>query len=113
MGIAFLSTNSRSIRRHGELALPCGCRRVTARPRSSDDAAGSDAGGAPSEEVGVSRQDRQREEVISALIRRHYRRVLVLSREHLAEFPDDADVRIAAEHAQERYERDRASDEDA
>jgi hypothetical protein len=61
----------------------------------------------------VNRQERQREEVMSALIRRQFSRVLVLSREHLAEFPDDADVRVAADHAQERYEHNRASDEQA
>jgi hypothetical protein len=35
----------------------------------------------------------------------HYARVLVLAREHLAEFPDDDDVRDAAERARYVWER--------
>jgi hypothetical protein len=44
----------------------------------------------------VSRRERQQQQVAAALARRHYARVLVLAREHLAEFPDDDDVRDAA-----------------
>jgi hypothetical protein len=47
----------------------------------------------------VSRRERQREQIVSALRRGHYGRLLVLSREHLAEFPDDVDVVAAAEQA--------------
>ena len=36
---------------------------------------------------------------MSALGRCEFARVLVLSREHLADFPDDTDVQSAAEHA--------------
>ena len=37
---------------------------------------------------------------MSTLRRQHYSRVVVLSREHLAEFPDDVDVRAAADEAE-------------
>ena len=40
-----------------------------------------------------------------ALEREHYARVLVLAREHLAEFPDDDDVRHAAEVARNAWGR--------
>ena len=43
----------------------------------------------------MGRRERQSEEIMSALERRQYARVLVLSREHLAEFPDDEEVRAA------------------
>lgn len=36
---------------------------------------------------------------MAALRHHHFARVLVLSREHLAEFPDDVDVREAADAA--------------
>jgi hypothetical protein len=52
----------------------------------------------------VSRRQRQREEIIWALTRRHYARVLVLSREHLAEFPEDRDVRVAADVARQQQQ---------
>jgi len=47
----------------------------------------------------VSRRDRQHEEIMSALHDRHFARVLVLSREHLVEFPDDVEVGAASEQA--------------
>jgi hypothetical protein len=47
----------------------------------------------------VSRQQRQRDQIQTALRRGQHGRVVVLSREHLLEFPDDADVREAAEQA--------------
>jgi hypothetical protein len=59
----------------------------------------------------VTRRERQREEIISALTRRHYTRVLVLSREHLAEFPDDGAVRAAADLAQRQQRRQAPSGE--
>ena len=48
----------------------------------------------------MSRRERQRDEIMSTLRRQHYNRVVVLSREHLAEFPDDVDVRAAADEAE-------------
>jgi hypothetical protein len=59
----------------------------------------------------VSRQDRQHEEIMSALSRRLYARVLVLSREHLVEFPDDVEVGWAADQARRHYARKTSSDE--
>jgi len=53
----------------------------------------------------VSRRERQQQQVASALAQRHYARVLVLAREHLAEFPDDDDVRDAATLARYVWER--------
>ena len=47
----------------------------------------------------MSRRERQCDEIRSALTRGQYARVLVLSREHLAEFPDDDDVQAAAAEA--------------
>jgi hypothetical protein len=47
----------------------------------------------------VSRQDRQRQQIARALERRRFALVLVLCREHLVEFPDDLEVRAAAERA--------------
>ena len=47
----------------------------------------------------MTRRERQQQHVALALERGHYARVLVLAREHLAEFPDDDDVRRAAEIA--------------
>jgi hypothetical protein len=55
----------------------------------------------------VSRRERQREQIFSALRSGQYARVLVLSREHLAEFPGDVDVGAAADRA-ERYRPGRA-----
>jgi hypothetical protein len=49
--------------------------------------------------VKVSRRERQRHEIRSALAGRHYARALVLSREHLAEFPSDRDVAAALDEA--------------
>jgi hypothetical protein len=51
------------------------------------------------EEEDVSRRQRQREQIVAALRQRDFGRVLVLSREHLAEFPDDVEVGAAAEEA--------------
>ena len=48
----------------------------------------------------MSRRERQRDEIMSALRRQHYSRVAVLSREHLAEFPDDVDVMAATAEAE-------------
>ena len=56
----------------------------------------------------MSRRERQRDQIMSALRRHRYALVLVLSREHLAEFPDDVGVRAAADHA-ERYGQSRAT----
>jgi len=50
----------------------------------------------------MTRRERQQKQVASALERGHYARVLVLAREHLAEYPDDDDVRGAAEIARQR-----------
>ena len=47
----------------------------------------------------MSRRERQRDEIMSALRRYEFARVLVLCREHLADFPDDADVQKAGEYA--------------
>ena len=53
----------------------------------------------------MSRRERQRHQVVSALAQRHFARVLVLAHEHLAEFPDDDDVRDAANVARDIWER--------
>jgi hypothetical protein len=53
----------------------------------------------------VSRRERQQQQISSALARGHYARVLVLSREHLVEFPDDEDVQAAAAEARTAWER--------
>ena len=53
----------------------------------------------------MSRRERQQHQVASALAQRHFARVLVLAREHLAEFPDDDDVRDAATVARDIWER--------
>jgi hypothetical protein len=47
----------------------------------------------------MSRRERQQQHIAAALERGHYARVLVLAREHLAEYPDDDGVREAAETA--------------
>ena len=57
----------------------------------------------------MSRRERQCDEIKSALTRGQYARVLVLSREHLAEFPDDNDVRAAAAEARQRHRQGRPS----
>jgi hypothetical protein len=46
--------------------------------------------------AGVGRRERQQREIATELARRNYARVVVLAREHLAEFPDDDEVRAAA-----------------
>jgi hypothetical protein len=53
----------------------------------------------------MTRRERQQQQVGLALERGHYARVLVLAREHLAEYPDDEDVRKAAEVARAAWER--------
>jgi hypothetical protein len=52
----------------------------------------------------MSRRERQQQQIASALARGHYARVLVLAREHLAEFPDDDDVIAAAAEARRAWE---------
>jgi hypothetical protein len=47
----------------------------------------------------VTRRERQQAEIVTAARDGEFARVLVLSREHLAEFPDDRDVADAAERA--------------
>jgi len=53
----------------------------------------------------VGRRERQQQQIEAALARGHYARVLVLAREHLHEFPDDDDVRAAADAARHVWER--------
>jgi hypothetical protein len=53
------------------------------------------------EGVHVGRRERQQQQIASALERGDYARVVVLAREHLAEFPDDDDVRFAAARAEQ------------
>ena len=53
----------------------------------------------------MSRRERQQQQVAAALARGHYARVLVLAREHLAEYPDDDAVRAAGAIARDRWER--------
>jgi hypothetical protein len=55
----------------------------------------------------MGREERQRDEIMSALRRHEYGRVLVLSREHLVEFPDDDAVQAAADEALRRTRRKR------
>ena len=57
----------------------------------------------------MDRRERQQQQVASALARGHFARVLVLAREHLAEFPGDQDVSLAAEVARAAWERPRAT----
>jgi hypothetical protein len=52
----------------------------------------------------MGRRERQQHYIAVALEREHYARVLVLAREHLAEFPDDQDVRDAAQRARAAWE---------
>jgi len=47
----------------------------------------------------VTRRERQQQQIAIELSRGRFSRVFVLSREHLAEFPDDIDVQLAAELA--------------
>jgi hypothetical protein len=47
----------------------------------------------------VSRRERQQQQIAIELSQGQFARVLVMSRDHLAEFPDDVDVRLAAELA--------------
>ena len=47
----------------------------------------------------MSRQQRQRDEIVEAFESDDYGRVLVLAREHLAEFPWDDEVEVVAAEA--------------
>ena len=47
----------------------------------------------------VTRRERQQQQIAIDLSRGRFARVLVMSCEHLAEFPDDVDVQLAAELA--------------
>jgi hypothetical protein len=49
--------------------------------------------------VAVTRRERQQQQIAMALARGHFARVLVMASEHLEEFPDDPDVRVAAKLA--------------
>jgi hypothetical protein len=60
----------------------------------------------------LSRRERQQREIALALDRRQYARVLVLAREHLAEFPEDGAVRAAAAVAREARESDNSDREE-
>jgi hypothetical protein len=51
----------------------------------------------------MSRQERQRDEISAALDAGDCARVLVLAREHLAEFPSDEDVKVFAAEARRRW----------
>jgi hypothetical protein len=52
----------------------------------------------------MDRRERQQQQIVTALDRRHYARVLVLAREHLAEYPDDDVVKAAVAVAREAWE---------
>lgn len=43
----------------------------------------------------VTRRERQQQQIAIEISRGHFARVLVIAREHLAEFPDDIDVQLA------------------
>jgi hypothetical protein len=58
----------------------------------------------------MDRRERQQLQIAAALDRRHYARVLVLAREHLAEYPDDDVVKAAAAIAHDAWEGPSASD---
>lgn len=51
----------------------------------------------------MSRCERQKQQIAAALAHGQYARVLVLVREHLAEFPDDDEVRAAAAEARRAW----------
>lgn len=51
----------------------------------------------------MSRRERQQQQIVVALEREHYARVLVLAREHLTEYPDDDVVRAAAARARQAW----------
>lgn len=44
----------------------------------------------------MTRRERQQQQIAVDLSQGRFARVLVMSREHLAEFPDDVDVQLAA-----------------
>jgi hypothetical protein len=58
----------------------------------------------------MGRRERQQQQIDSALARGHYARVLVLAREHLAEYPDDVEVIAAADAARRAWESPTTSD---
>jgi hypothetical protein len=62
------------------------------------------------EEPRMGRRERQQREIASELAGANYARVIVLAREHLAEFPDDDDVRRAADIASAAVNRPNQSD---
>jgi hypothetical protein len=47
----------------------------------------------------VTRRERQQQQIATELSRSRWARVLAMAREHLAEFPEDVDVQLAAELA--------------
>ncbi len=51
----------------------------------------------------MNRRERQQQQIAAALARGRFARVLVLAREHLAEYPDDEDVRTAAAWARQAW----------
>jgi hypothetical protein len=52
--------------------------------------------------VHMGRRERQRDQILLALNRQQFARVVVLSSQHLTEFPDDVVVRAAADEAEAR-----------
>ena len=58
----------------------------------------------------MSRRERQQQQIAAALARRQFARVLVLAREHLAEYPDDDEVQEAAAVARGASERRDSTD---
>jgi hypothetical protein len=58
----------------------------------------------------MDRRERQQLQIAGALDRQHYARVLVLAREHLAEYPEDDVVKAAAAVAREALEGPSGSD---
>ena len=54
----------------------------------------------------MSRRERQQQQIAIELSKGRFSRVLVLSQEHLAEFPGDVDVMLAAEVAARASGRD-------
>jgi hypothetical protein len=51
------------------------------------------------ERCAVTRRERQQQQIAIELSRGRFARVFVMAQEHLAEFPDDVDVQLAAELA--------------
>jgi hypothetical protein len=61
----------------------------------------------------VSRRERQQQQIVAALAQRHYARVLVLAREHLAEYPGDPEVLAAEAEARAAWKHHRKPEPDA